>query len=80
MAPRFNFFRLLPALIRVLSTTTSALFFLLRWLLISGLVGGLAGTASAGFLVALDGVTHWREAHPWALPWHCCQERVCSSG
>ncbi|MCI1187566.1 chloride channel protein [Hymenobacter sp. DH14] len=46
---------------------TAALLFLLRWLLICGLVGALAGTASAGFLVALDWVTRWREAHPWAL-------------
>ncbi|MDO7847482.1 chloride channel protein [Hymenobacter sp. M29] len=45
----------------------SALLFLLRWLLISGLIGALAGTASAVFLVALDWVTQWREAHPWVL-------------
>jgi len=30
-------------------------------------VGALAGTASAGFLVALEWVTVWRAAHPWAL-------------
>ncbi|WP_345049815.1 voltage-gated chloride channel family protein [Hymenobacter glaciei] len=47
--------------------TTAALLFLLRWLLICGIIGGMAGTASAGFLVALDWVTNWREAHPWAL-------------
>ena len=46
---------------------TATLLFLLRWLLLSALVGALAGTASAGFLVALDGVTGWRESHPWAL-------------
>lgn len=40
---------------------------LLRWLLISAAVGGLVGSASAGFLVALDWVTAWREAHPWVL-------------
>jgi H+/Cl- antiporter ClcA len=39
----------------------------LRWLVLAGLVGALAGTASAGFLVALEWVTAWREAHPWAL-------------
>ena len=48
-------------------STTSALVFLLRWLFISGLIGALAGTTSAGFLVALDWVTCWREAHPWTL-------------
>ena len=47
--------------------TTATLLFLLRWGLICALVGALAGTASAGFLVALDWVTHWREAHLWAL-------------
>jgi H+/Cl- antiporter ClcA len=41
--------------------------FVLRWLVLAGLVGALAGTASAGFLVALEWVTAWREAHPWAL-------------
>lgn len=39
----------------------------LRWLLLAGLVGALAGTASAGFLVALEWATAWRAAHPWAL-------------
>ena len=49
------------------SHPTATLLFLLRWLLISCLIGALAGTASAGFLVALDWATRWREAHPWAL-------------
>ncbi|TGE25315.1 chloride channel protein [Hymenobacter aquaticus] len=43
------------------------LLFVGRWLLISAVVGALAGTASAGFLVALDWVTSWREAHRWIL-------------
>ena len=38
-----------------------------RWLLLASLVGALAGTASAGFLVALEWATRWREVHPWAL-------------
>jgi len=38
-----------------------------RWLVLASLVGALAGTASAGFLVALEWVTTWREVHPWAL-------------
>jgi H+/Cl- antiporter ClcA len=41
--------------------------FTLRWLALASLVGALAGTASAGFLVALEWVTRWREAHAWAL-------------
>ena len=43
------------------------LFFTLRWLLLAALVGAAAGTASAGFLVALEVATAWREAHAWAL-------------
>jgi len=39
----------------------------LRWLLLAGVVGALAGTASAGFLISLEWVTRWRAAHPWAL-------------
>jgi H+/Cl- antiporter ClcA len=41
--------------------------FTLRWLLLASLVGALAGTASAGFLVSLEWATAWRETHPWAL-------------
>ncbi|MGI4739763.1 MAG: chloride channel protein [Janthinobacterium lividum] len=47
--------------------TISTLLLTLRWLLLAALVGALVGTASAGFLVSLEWVTHWREAHPWAL-------------
>ena len=51
---------------RAASTTYTA-WFTLRWLLLAALVGALAGTASAGFLVSLEWVTAWRTAHPWAL-------------
>lgn len=43
----------------------------LRWLVLAGLVAVLAGTASAGFLLALDWATGTREALPllvWGLP------------
>lgn len=43
------------------------LLFSLRWVFISLLVGALVGTASAAFLVALDWVTAWREAHIWII-------------
>jgi H+/Cl- antiporter ClcA len=66
MPARFDFARYLPALVRR-SGTAAVLLFLLRWLLLCGIIGALAGTASAGFLEALDWVTRWREAHPWAL-------------
>jgi H+/Cl- antiporter ClcA len=52
------------ARLRAFTPTTA---FTLRWLLLASLVGALAGTASAGFLVALEWVTAWREAHAWAL-------------
>ncbi|TDB67543.1 voltage-gated chloride channel family protein [Arundinibacter roseus] len=42
-------------------------FFLLKWLLISGIVGVLVGSASAFFLVSLDWVTNWRESHVWII-------------
>ncbi|MFD1468208.1 chloride channel protein [Hymenobacter caeli] len=64
--PFFAPYRSLPARLRALSTTSTA-WFLGRWLLLAALVGALAGTASAGFLVSLEWVTRWREAHPWAL-------------
>ena len=66
MPSRFNFARLLPTSVRA-RFSYSPLLFLLRWLLIGSMIGGLAGTASAGLLVALDWVTRWREMHPWAL-------------
>jgi H+/Cl- antiporter ClcA len=66
MLARFGFIRRFTAHLRAFDTF-SALFFSLRWLLVCGLIGASAGTASAGFLVALDWATHWREAHPWAL-------------
>ena len=43
------------------------LLFLGRWLLLSALIGLMAGTASAGFLVALAWATAWREAHAWVI-------------
>ncbi|KQR76896.1 voltage-gated chloride channel protein [Burkholderia sp. Leaf177] len=38
-----------------------------RWLLLSGLVGALAGSASALFLWALDIATNTRVANPWLI-------------
>ena len=66
MSLRSLYFRFVPARLRALSLVPTA-WFVGRWLLLAGLVGALAGTASAGFLVSLDWVTRWREGHPWAL-------------
>ena len=49
----------------------TAVLYLLKWLVICILVGVSAGSASAFFLVALDWVTNYREAHKgiiWLLP------------
>ncbi|WP_139923189.1 chloride channel protein [Hymenobacter sp. DG01] len=66
MRHRPAFLRLFPARLRLLSTPATLLF-VLRWVLLSGLVGVAAGSASALFLVALERVTAWRELHPWVL-------------
>ncbi|TGE14660.1 voltage-gated chloride channel family protein [Hymenobacter elongatus] len=41
--------------------------FTARWVIICTVVGILAGSASAGFLLALDWVTAWRETHRWII-------------
>jgi H+/Cl- antiporter ClcA len=44
-----------------------ALPYVLKWTFISGLIGTLAGSASAGFLISLDYVTSLREANLWLI-------------
>lgn len=41
--------------------------YVLKWALISLLIGTLAGSASAGFLISLDYVTNLREANLWLI-------------
>jgi len=43
------------------------LFFVIKWLLLSMLVGGLAGSASAIFLKSLDRATNLRETNVWII-------------
>jgi H+/Cl- antiporter ClcA len=43
------------------------LFYLFKWLLLSTLIGLLAGTTSAFFLLGLDWLTNWRENHLWII-------------
>ena len=43
------------------------LFYFLKWLFLSTLVGVLAGATSAFFLFFLDWVTEWRENHLWII-------------
>ncbi|GAB3526989.1 voltage-gated chloride channel family protein [Pontibacter brevis] len=46
---------------------TTAVLYTLKWLAICVLVGVLAGSASAFFLVSLDWVTDYREANTWII-------------
>ncbi len=41
--------------------------YLLKWVLLSGCVAVMAGTASAGFLQSLEWVTAFREHHQWLI-------------
>ncbi|WAC41991.1 voltage-gated chloride channel family protein [Pedobacter sp. SL55] len=41
--------------------------YLLKWILITIVIGGLIGTASAGFLQSLNWVTNYREANLWII-------------
>lgn len=43
------------------------LFFLMKWLFISAIIGLLVGSASAFFLVSLEWATDWREGHLWII-------------
>ncbi len=45
----------------------STIVFVAKWLCISLIVGTLAGSASAFFLVSLNWVTDWRESHQWII-------------
>ena len=41
--------------------------YILKWLVISAIIGTCIGTASAGFLQSLDWVTNFRESHLWLI-------------
>ena len=42
-------------------------FDLVKWLLISAIIGSFTGTSSAVLLAGLDWATGWREAHSWVV-------------
>lgn len=44
-----------------------SLFYLLKWILICLVLGAIAGSVSAFFLISLDWVTNWRESHLWII-------------
>jgi H+/Cl- antiporter ClcA len=41
--------------------------YIIKWLLISGIIGICVGSASAGFLQSLDWATNFRESHLWLI-------------
>lgn len=43
------------------------LIYLIKWLILSTVIGILAGSASAFFLISLDWATDWRESHIWII-------------
>jgi len=43
------------------------LFYFLKWLFLTALIGILVGTCSAFFLMLLDFLTNWRENHLWII-------------
>jgi H+/Cl- antiporter ClcA len=46
---------------------TFSIFYLIKWILLTGIIGFLVGSASAFFLVSLDWATNWRENHTWII-------------
>jgi H+/Cl- antiporter ClcA len=50
-----------------LETNFSTVYYLLKWVFLSLLVGTLVGSASAGFLVSLDFITNFREQNRWII-------------
>ncbi len=43
------------------------LYYLVKWLLITALIGAIVGSISAFFLLSLDWATNWRESHIWII-------------
>lgn len=46
---------------------SSLFIYLIKWLFICLIVGGIVGCVSAGFLISLDWVTNYRESHLWII-------------
>ncbi|RIJ41762.1 voltage-gated chloride channel family protein [Pontibacter oryzae] len=65
--PQKSAFKKLLSKALSLGEQATAILYLLKWLLMCMLVGTLAGSASAFFLVSLDWVTTYRETHTWII-------------
>lgn len=68
LSPRFDVLSNLEIMKRLKSVEQIAMVpYLARWLLLSSVLGALAGSASALFLFALDRATDTRVDHPWLV-------------
>src|SRR5476649_3060486 len=68
LSPRFDVLSNLEIMKRLKSVEQIAMVpYLARWLLLSSVLGALAGSASALFLFALDRATETRVDHPWLV-------------
>ena len=68
LSPRFDVLSNLEIMKRLKSVEQIAMVpYLVRWLLLSSVLGALAGSASALFLFALDRATDTRLDHPWLI-------------
>lgn len=52
---------------RIFFNRHPAIPYILKWLLISSIIGIFVGSASAGFLQSLDWITNYREHHLWLI-------------
>jgi len=60
-------FRILLILIRLFFRKFPSVFFVVKWLFITALIGFLIGGASAFFLQTLEWATQFRENHVWII-------------
>ncbi|WP_265428309.1 voltage-gated chloride channel family protein [Chryseobacterium sp. YIM B08800] len=60
-------FRILSVLIQIFFRKYPSVFFVVKWLFITAIIGGFIGCASAFFLQTLEWATQFRENHLWLI-------------
>lgn len=60
-------FRILSVLIQLFFRKYPSVFFVVKWLFITAIIGGFIGCASAFFLQTLEWATQFRENHLWII-------------
>lgn len=60
-------FRILSVLIQIFFRKYPSVFFAVKWLFITAIIGGFIGCASAFFLQTLEWATQFRENHLWII-------------